>query len=187
MAAVPITVHKVLGHGAQAPEIRRIAEHATQTFQAGTPVQIDADGFLIESPAQSSAILCAGISLEPGHSLTSDGVPKHLTYGAVQNQASAVLIPVGAPPSDGKCGFVVAGPSIIFKGKLRAAGSVAQTLLNQLAGLVEDTNHFWYVDETVTNPASGALVEIVELIDPIGTAAGYVGFKFTQAAQQLYQ
>jgi hypothetical protein len=187
MSANPITVYKVRGDGAQAPEIRRFAEDAGETFKQGTPVQIDADGFLIECAAITDAATAkiAGFSTEEAANLSSDGVAKTLTQGTVINQTNAVIIPRGVRMNDGTCGVLIATDRQTFVGKITAATALAQTLVDAKAGLTEDTNHFWYVDETKAAVAGGACVQILSLIDPIGTLGGRVEFRVLDAAQQF--
>jgi hypothetical protein len=52
--------------------------------------------------------------------------------------------------------------------------------------LIKDAgNNFWYVANDITTTAAGACVEILFLIDPVGTLNGRVAFIVTKAAQQL--
>ena len=192
--AIPIKTFKVLGTTGAVAITRRLQEKATQTFKIGTPVMVEvASGYLIENPAitdVASAVI-AGLAQEPGHDLTTSAVPKTLTYGSVQNQPSAVLIPVGAPPSDGLCGVDIAADDMVFQGVLGSSvdnptGVVAQTDLGSIFGLTKDPgNSYWYVDKSKTTAATGACVEITDFIDIVGTVNGKVGFKFTHAAQQM--
>jgi len=182
MAAIPITVWKVRETGgANTPSIRRHIEKSAQTFLIGTPVQVTS-GYLIEQPTINGAHLVAGIAHEPASNLTTDATAKTLTYGSVQNQAHAVLIPGGAPPNDGTCGFVVANGSTEFKAKLGTDQTSAVTNVGSIFGLTKQANGFWYVDTTITAAGSGAVCEVTELIDPAGTTEGLVAFRFTQAA-----
>lgn len=190
--AIPITVGKVVGSSDAHPAQRRLLEDASETFKIGTPVRvIAADGMLAESPAivDNSAPI-AGFSQEPGANLTTEGTPKTLTYGSVQNQSSAVLIPVGAPPNDGKCGVNLAVDNTWFLGSIDVSGAgsdlIAATDLGLIFGLTKDAgNGFWYVDKTKTATGTGACVEIMELIDAVGTQWGKVLFRVTKAMQQF--
>jgi hypothetical protein len=191
--ALPIQVFKVLIGGTAQAVMRRLAEKATQTFLIGTPVQVDAaTGFIQACAAIVSAAtaLIAGFSAEFGANLTTSGVAKTLTYGSVQNQSAAVLIPVGAPPNDGTTGFNEAVDSTIFVGtkggSINGSPAVAQTDLGKIFGLTKDAgNNYWYIDADITTVAGGACVEITDLVDPIGTVNGRLGFKVLHAAQQL--
>src|SRR5271166_85230 len=101
--ATPITARQVLESGTAVANLKAILEKATQTFLQGTPVQIDvagATGYIIACPTISSVATAniAGFSTQAGQNLTTSGVAKTLTTGqGVPNQASAVVIPVGAP------------------------------------------------------------------------------------------
>jgi len=163
----------------------------------GTPCQVDvagATGFIIENPAITSVAtaIIAGFTVEPFNNLTTSGVAKVQSTGyAVQNQSSAVVIAIGAPPNDGTIGFIMAGDEVTFIGTLgnsstAANATVAQADLTKTYGLTQDaTNKFWYVDNFITAAANGACAEIVELIDPVGTLNGKEAFKVTGVAQQL--
>jgi hypothetical protein len=191
--AQPIYPLKVLIGGTAQAVMRRLAEKSAQTFKIGVPVQIEvATGFIIECAAIVSAATAkiAGFASEFANNLSSSGVAKTLTYGAVQNQASAVLIPQGAPPNDGTMGLHEAVDSTIFVGVLGGSTTgnpaIAQTTLELILGLTKDAgNGFWYVDNDITTAANGACVQITELVDAVGTVNGRVGFKVLHAAQQL--
>jgi hypothetical protein len=194
-AATPIYPFKVLIGGTANAVMLRRAEKLTQTFLQGTPLQIEvASGFVIASAAITSVATAfiAGFSGEPGANLTASGVAKTLTQsGNPVNQPAAVFIPVGAFPNDGTTGFHEAVDSTIFIGveggsTLDADGTIAQTDLGAIFGLTKDPgNSFWYVDKDKTTTALGACVTITDLIDPVGTLHGRVGFKVLHAAQQL--
>jgi hypothetical protein len=192
--AQPIYPLKVLIGGTAQAVIRRLAEKATQTFLIGTPVQVDAGTGFIQACAaivSAATALIAGFATEPGNNLSSSGVAKTLTYGSVQNQSSAVLIPVGAPPNDGTMGFHEAVDSTIFVG-VKGDGAdgtlatIAQTDLGAIYGLTKDAgNNYWYIDHNITTVNGGACVQITDLIDAVGTLNGKLGFKVLHAAQQL--
>lgn len=194
--AIPIIPYRVVDtQGAQAT-MRRYLEKATQTFKIGTPVQIDvagATGYLIACPSMVSVATAhvLGFSAEVGHNLSSSGVGKVLNQGAPQNQASAVIIPGGAWPSDGTSGVHVATDIDEFIGVLgnSADNSLAITAITMLQtvtyGLTIDPgNSYWYVDQNKTSAAGGACVSIVGFVDPIGTLNGKVIFRVLRAAQQ---
>jgi hypothetical protein len=196
--ATPIKVWKILNTGSANPDMKRMQEKSAQTFLLGTPVQVDvagATGFVIGCPTMSSVAtaIVAGFSAEPGANLTTSGVAKTLTYGSVQNQPSAVLIPIGAPPNDGTTGFYVAADETIFIGVLgngatAANATVAQADVGKIYGLTKDGgNNYWYIDNNITTLAGGAVCTIFELVDPVGTLNGREAFKIQHAAQQLQQ
>jgi hypothetical protein len=192
--AQPIRVWKVQSAGAGAPQILRRGEDAGETGNFGVPVQVEvASGFIQECAAITSVAtaLIAGISNEPFSNLTTDATAKTLTYGKVQNQSSAVLIPVGAPPNDGTIGFYQVSDEMVFVGVLgnsstAANATIAQTDLGATFGLTQDaTNKFWYIDNFKTAASAGACVVITELIDAVATLNGREAFKVLHAAQQL--
>jgi hypothetical protein len=192
--AQPIKVWRVLGVGGAQPLMKRLLEKLTQTYLIGTPVQVEAaTGFIIACAAITNVAtaIIAGFSTEPGANLAASGTPKTLTYGSVQNQASASLIPLGAPINDAPTGINVAADTTEFQGVYGDSATAANAVLAQVQvgaifGLTKDAgNNYWYVDNNITTAAGGACVEITALIDPVGTLNGRVAFKVTKAAQQL--
>lgn len=192
--ATPINVLKVLIGGTAQAVTRRLLEKLTQTFLIGTPVQVDASTGFVQACAtinSAATALIAGFSAEFGASLTASGTPKTLTYGQVQNQSSAVLIPVGAPPNDGTTGIFEAVDSTIFVGTLGNSSDgtlaiTAQTQLGSIFGLTKDAgNNYWYIDQNITSTSGGACVQITDFVDAVGTLSGRLGFKVLHAAQQL--
>lgn len=192
--AQPIFPLKVLIGGTAQAVMRRLGEKASQTFLAGTPVQVEvASGFIQACATINSAAtaLIAGFSAEPGANLTTANTAKTLTYGSVQNQSAAVLIPVGAPPNDGTTGFHEAVDSTIFVGTLGNSSdgtlaTTAQTDMGKIYGLTKDAgNNYWYIDQNITTTAGGACVQITDFVSAVGTLNGKLGFKVLHAAQQL--
>ncbi len=175
--------------------IRNLAEQAGQTYLQGTPVQVNsATGYLTACAAivSSATALIAGFSTVPGANLTTSGTPQTLNLTQkVPNQPNAVITPLGAPPNDGTSQFLLADEDQTFVGKVGNSNTAAnavlgQTMIGAIFGLTQDAGtSFWYVDNYITTTANGACVEIVNLIDPVGTLNGRVEFKVTKAAQQL--
>ena len=192
MGYMPIQPWQSLRGNAAAFNTRRLLENAGETFKIGVPV-VPSSGYLIESPTISSALKIAGFSQEFAANLTTDGVPKTITYGSVQNQPSAVLIPGGVPPNDGKCGVWIADDVTVFIGQVKVDQTPALTDVGVIYGLTKDgTSGQWYVDKDITAAGSGAIVEIVaipaipgDVYAPVSgpVANGKVAFKVTRAAQ----
>lgn len=196
--AQPILVYQVLTGSAGVAQQDAIFEKATQTFLQGTPVQVDvagATGFIIACPVMTSVATAniAGFSTQPGANLTTSGVAKTQNLTQVPpNQTLAVITPIGAPPNDGKSYFSVASDDNTFQGIFGDSSDntlavLAQAQVGGIFGLFKDPgNSWWYVDNHVIALATGACVEIIALIDPIGTLNGRVQFRVLEAAQQLY-
>jgi hypothetical protein len=184
MAATPWKVWR-LAPGKRQPTIRRLAEKATQTFKAGTPVVVEAaTGYLIASPVPAAGTeLIAGIALEAGSNLAASGTAKTTTEGSVANQANAVIIPAGVKPNDGKCGVVIADDSTEFECKFDAGATPAVTDVGKIYGL-KTSSGYWEIDSTVTTTGAGACVEITELIDT-PAAGSRVAVKILVARQQF--
>jgi hypothetical protein len=194
--AVPFQSLRIVGTvGANAP-IKRVIEKAAQTFALGVPVQIDtATGAIQACPAIVSAAtaLVYGVSCDYGANLATTGKPQTQNQqGRPPNQPQAVFIAVGAWPNDGKTGVIQALAENIFKGKLGSSvddtlAVVANADLGKLYGVSQDpTTLNWFVDKSVSTAAAGGCVQITDLVDPVGTLHGYVGFVFVAAAQQVY-
>lgn len=167
------------------PRMRRIIEDALETFLLGTPVEIrDSNGSVEAWDGATIALGIAGFSAEPASNLATAGVPVTLTFGSVQNQASAVNIPRGAPLNDGRVGFYVANDDTIFRGRVSSAQSVTQADVGNSYGLTKGTDNYWYVDTAKT--AGNACVRIVKL-DPNdqGSSIRGVYFVVLPASQQF--
>ena len=198
ISAVPILPVKTIS-GNQF-EATRIIEELSQTFQQGTPVQVTvADGGIKAwdgTTPITSAHLIAGISYEAAHNYSATGlgaplpyqpvvgVGASVTFGSVQNQSSAVNIPMGAPFADGRMGFFQGNPDTIFSATFGNNGNAATPLATDVGlqyGLTIDSNSkFWYVDKNKTG--TGAVVNVVGLDPRYTPAAGTnVLFTFIQA------
>jgi len=173
--------------------IRNDQEAATQSYLQGTPVQLSG-GYLQACATINSAAsaLIAGISTVAGASLTTSGVAKmqNLTQ-KVPNQPLAVITALGAPPNDGTSQYLAADQIQTFSGTMGNSSDgtlaiLAVTMRGSIYGLTKDaTNNLWYVDQNITTVAGGACIEVVELIDSVGTLNGRVEFKILAAAQQV--
>lgn len=194
--ATQITPYRVTITGPGTQPTQRMLEKAAQAFQQGTPVQVDVaggTGFIIACPAMVDAASAKiqGIAQEPASNLTTSGVAQtqNLSY-KVPNQPNAIVTPIGAPPNDGTVGLYLAVDQQTFNGLLgnstTAANAIlAQTMVDSIMGLTKDaTTGFWYVDMIKTTVGAGACVQIVSLIDPVGTLNGRVEFRVLGAAQQ---
>lgn len=190
LTATPITVWKVKGNSDALPQLRRLLEVAALTVKIGTPVVVSA-GYAIERTAIAAvSAIIAGFTTEAAHNLASSGVAPQggsgLTYGSVQNQPSAVNIPVGAPMADGALGVDIADENTIFQGDTDTAHALAVTDVTAIYGLTKNAgNGQWFVDTTITVEAAGACVEVLELISPVGTLGGRVSFRVLNTYQQF--
>lgn len=176
----------------------RLIEEATQTFLAGTPVEITAaDGGIkawdgaagVNVTVQTGALIGAicGISLEAASNLsaTGSGAPAPLqpftgagavagTFGSVPNQPSAKNIAHGAPINDGRVGIVLLTPTIVFSATFGNNGNTATpaaTDVGKQYGLTIDSNSkFWYVDKNKSTVGTNTCLTVVGL-DPRDTPA----------------
>lgn len=171
-----IEIHSIQSISGNQPRIRRLAEKAGQTFLPGTPVFVDATGFLLAvvSPA-TTAVPLVGFSKEQAANLAVSGVAQQQTFGSVPNEAAAVNI---SRPffNDGQTGVEPGVPDTVFLGQVGPAQTALVTDVGTTAGLTKDADNHWFVDKT----AAGAnkVVTIVKL-DPNDQSATPRGVYFT--------
>jgi hypothetical protein len=179
----------------------RLIEEASQTLYAGTPVSIaSGDGGVqawvanTQGPGQGGVI---GISYEAGHNYASTGlgapIPfqpltglgSSLTFGNVPNEPNASNIPMGAPFTDGRLGFILPGPDTVFSATFGNNGNTATpaaTDVGKQYGLTLDSNSiYWYVDKNKTTGGTNTVLTVVGL-DPrdVPAAGTRVLFVFLQ-------
>ena len=210
MAGPNITYHapilSIQNRANTAPLTDGLAEAASQTFKNGTPVQMNAGGFVQAWDGTTVTFGILGVSESFGLNLASNGAgapgvpfgpvgpPGAIqTYGYVINEPSAVNIALGTPISDGRTLFVYANNDNIFEaifdnstGTVAANYTPTQAMINTAAGqlgLTVDTNGFWYVDAGKTGMS--AVLQIVG-INPLDgfIVNARVRFQFLAASQQ---
>lgn len=162
----------------------RLIEESAQTFKQGTPVSIAAgDGGVqawvanTQGPGQGGV---CGISYEAASNLASTGLGAPTpfspflgvgavagTFGTVPNQSSAKNIAHGAPINDGRVGFIVPAPDVVFSATFGNAGNTAtpaNTDVGKQYGLTLDTGgNFWYVDKAKTTAGTNTVLTIIAL------------------------
>lgn len=164
---------------------QRIIEEATQTFLAGTPVSIAADGGIqawvvnTQGPLPGGVV---GISYEAASNLgaTGSGAPTPFqpfagvgavagTFGSVPNQPSAKNIAHGAPINDGRVGVITPGPNTVYSATFGNNGNTATPAVTNVGkqyGLTIDTAaKYWYVDANKTTAGTNTVLTVVGL-DP---------------------
>jgi hypothetical protein len=163
-----IEIHSIQSVSGNQPRMRRLAEKAAQVYLAGTPVIVDATGFLIAatSPltgASGTPSLC-GLSKEFGANLAVSGVPQQQTFGSVPNEPAAVNI---SRPyfNDGLSGVELAAQDTVFLAQVGPAQTALQTDIGVAYGMTRDTDNHWFVDKTRTGIGTNAVCTIVKL-DP---------------------
>lgn len=162
------------------PLLRRHPEDETETFLLGTPVQLNAGGFVIAWDGVTEAFGILGISSEPAKNLTTEGVAKQLSSGAVINQPLAVKLQRPFFDPDGKSGVFVANDDTVFYGQVGPAQTASRTqaVVGDKFGITIDTDNHWFVDLTDT---VDIVCQIVGL-DPNDTRGVY--FVIIPASQQ---
>lgn len=185
--AVPITIWQLLGSTAALPQQKRLPEGASKTFKVGVPVVLTT-GAIAESGVITGAATIVGFSSEPAHNLTTLGTApiggSGTTFGSVPNQSSAVNVPIGAPMADGNCGVYIASNETIFQGKTASNYTITGATRGAIFGLTKDSGTAqWFVDTDITAANSGAILEVVDLVDPVGTVGGQVAFRVTNVSQ----
>jgi hypothetical protein len=178
-------IHAVRTVSGNQPVMSRLLEKLTQTFKSGVPVQVDTTvGAAIEWDGATVALGIAGFAREAASNLVTTGVPKTLTFGSVQNQASAVNIPRGAPINDGKIGVEIAAQDTVWYGQVGPAQTTAVTDVGKQYGMTKDADGHWYVDKTKTTVGTNTVVTIVAIDGNLDTTRG-VFFTISPASAQL--
>lgn len=217
MGAANLTVHEMAGAvqtvSGNTPFTGAISEKASQTFLQGVPVQLNA-GYVQKWDGATYTAGILGISLQPGANLSSNGKgtpggfsqvgppASTVTYGTVPYQASAVNIPLGAPPTDGRTYFEAANSDTIFEAQYdNGNGTVAADYtptISQIGtqfGLTFDASGYIYVDGNKTTVGTNTCVIMVG-INPLdlvqaGTPNTYVPnarvrFQVVPSSQQVF-
>jgi hypothetical protein len=216
--AANLVVHSPMGSvktiSGNTPMTAASSELAGQTFFMGVPVQLSVGGYVQKWDGTTVAAGIAGISLQPGSNLSSNGKgtpgwysqvgpPAAIqTYGNVQNQPPAVNIALGAPMTDGRNYYERAISDTIFQGQFdNSAGTVAADFTPTIAdigkeyGITFDAGGTAYVDKGKAVSGTSTVVKIIG-INPVdlahdGTPNTYimnarVSFVFLPSAQQLF-
>ena len=160
-------IHSVQTVSGNQARIRRLFEAAGQTFLAGTPLALNASGFVIawvvntQGPGQGGLI---GFSKEFGANLTTAGVSQQQTFGSVPNETLAVNI---SRPyfNDGRTGIETAEADTIFLAQVGPAQTALQSDIGKQYGMSIDTDNHWFVDKTKTTAGTNTVCTIVKL-DP---------------------
>jgi len=179
--AVPIRVARTTTDSQ--PSIRRYQEEAAQTFLDGVPVFRDTvgSGGVEEWSGVVATTKVAGIAIEPASNLTTVGVPKTLTYGAVPSQPLAKNIPRGAPLNDGMVGVQLADDTTEFQAQFLDTVPALETDVGKQYGLTKDTNNYWFIDKGKTD---SVIVTGIYAGDA-GRNGGRAFFRFVSAAAQM--
>lgn len=205
MAGANLTTHlpilQVLNKANTTPYTSAQPEKAGQTFQIGSPVQLNS-GYVQEWDGATVAAGILGVSETFGLNLAANGAGAPTppfgqitgteviqTWGSVPNQPSGVNISLGTPMSDGRTLYMEPNSSNVFQALFdNSAGAVAadwtpvQTDIGVSYGLTKDANGFWYVDKNKTG--ANAVLQVVGLPDGSYLNAP-VTFVFLAAAVQV--
>jgi hypothetical protein len=185
-----IEIHSIQSVSGNQPRMRRLAEKAGQTYLAGTPVIVDATGFLIAATSPltgGTTISLAGFSKEFGANLTTSGVAQQQTFGSVPNESAAVNI---SRPyfNDGRSAVELAILDTVFLAQVGPAQTALQTDIGVQYGMTKDTDNHWYVDKSRSTPGTNTVCTIVKL-DPNDQSATPRGvyIVFLPAVVQMVQ
>lgn len=205
ITAIPILpVESISGNSFRA---FRLIEEASQTFKQGTPVSIAAgDGgvqaWTVNTQGPGQGGIC-GISYEAASNLsaTGSGAPTPFQpfagvgavagiFGSVPNESSAKNIAHGAPINDGRVGFILPTPDIIFSATFGNNGNTATpaaTDVGKQYGLTIDSgSNFWYVDKNKTTAGTNTVLTVIALdLRDVPGAGTRVLFQFLSGAVNL--
>lgn len=167
-------IHSVQTVSGNQPRIRRLLEAAGNTYLAGTPLALNASGYVIPwAGATYSAAVGAiiGFAKEFGANLASAGVALQQTFGKVPNQAAAVNI---SRPyfNDGRTGVETADPDTIFLAQVGPAQTAVQANIGVAYGMTIDTDNHWFIDLTKTGATSAFMVVKLDPNDQSATPRG---------------
>ena len=169
-----IQPHRRLGLSAT-PTIQ-IAQKSSASFVKGAPVYIDSTGYLAASPTDT---------LSSSHKAVQSVAPEVL--GFAQEDAES--------GNTSKVGVVPALPGMMFKGQAidttasssaGALGTIAQTHVGGVYGIAKlSADTHYAIDLGMASNRSPALV--LELLDPVSTVGGVVGFVIRTGWRQIDQ
>jgi hypothetical protein len=169
IATIKIRPHRRLGLNTT-PTICA-AQGSADTFVQGDPVEFDS-GYV--GAADLTAIASVGDCVD-----VSAGIIGFADMDATSSSTAKVNV-------------TPALPGMMFKGQLitsettPALVTIAQTHLGATAAITKlDTDSVYAVDIGATAVAAEPMVKIVELIDPVGTVGGEVGFIVLQTGRTL--
>ena len=208
MPAANLTIHlplsQVQSKANTTPFTYSQPEAAGQTFAWGTPVQLNASGFVQAWDGATVAAGVLGVAESGGLNLGTAGagapVPpfgqitgniSRQTYDSVPGQPLGVNIALGAPTSDGRTLYMSPEQDNIFSAMFdNSAGAGAadwtptQADIGKNYGLTKDSaGPYWYVDKGKTG--ASAVVQIVGIGQDGFVANGRVKFQFMTAAAQI--
>ncbi len=205
MAGANLSEHlpivQVLNKANTTPYTSAQPEAAGQTFQFGSPVQLNG-GYVQQWDGVTVAAGILGVSESFGLNLATNGAGAPLppfgqitgsqviqTYGSVPNQPLGVNIALGTPMSDGRTLYMEPNTDNVFQalfdnstGIVAADWTPIQTDIGVSYGLTKDANGFWYVDKGKTG--ASAVLQVLGL--PNGSYLNApVTFVFLPAAVQI--
>jgi hypothetical protein len=214
--AANLTIHEQCGSvgtiSGNTPLTQALPEKASQTFNQGVPVQLNA-GYVQKWDGATYNAGILGFTLQPGANLSSNGKGSPgdfsqvgppgstVTYGSVPYQTAAYNVPIDGPMTDGRNYFEAAASDTVFEAQYdNSTGAVAAdytptvATIGALFGLTFDANGYIYVDGGKTTVGTNTCVQVIG-INPIdlvqaGTPNTWivnarVRFVVVPAAQQI--
>jgi hypothetical protein len=164
----PIRLYRVLGEGF--PLVKTPPEAATQTHKEGVPVVLSSGNS--QECAFGGAEIVYGVAITTGHNLAVAATAEELSVGTPPNQASAKIVPVGAPIKDGTISVYAADGRNEFSIMLKDGQVYTAAMRGGTYGLTKDSGGYWYLDNTdTTGDNAVAVVTGVDSSSP-NTAAG---------------
>jgi len=164
-----IEIHSVQTISGNQPRIRRLAEAAGQTYLPGTPLALNASGFVIAAASPLATFTnviggVIGLAKEAGANLTTAGVAQQQTFGSVPNESAAVNI---SRPyyNDGLTGIELADADTIFLGQVGPAQTATKALIGTSIGMTKDSDNHWYFDTAKSTQGTNTVAIVVKL-DP---------------------
>jgi hypothetical protein len=167
--------------------IQNYLEAASQTFKAGTPVELNGSGNVIPWDGTTIADIILGVALVQAFNYATAGAGASPifgsigfpggtpTFGTVQNQPSAVNLLHGSPFANGLTIVAIANQDTIFEAQTDASSggtyNPTTALIGTQLGLTADANGYWYVDLAKATPGTNTVL-VVESLNPLDLVVG---------------
>lgn len=174
VAYEPIRLYRSTGEGF--PLMKHPPEGATKTFKLGVPLVLSSG--LAQECAFGAPEIVYGVSSEAGHNLAVAATAEELSVETPPNQASAKVIPLGAPIKDGTVGCYAANGQNEFSVMLLDGQVYTNAMNGGTYGLTKDvTSGFWYLDNTDTTGDNA--VAVCTGVDPSSPNSATLGARVT--------
>lgn len=154
MATAPMRAIRTIS-GNQ-PLIRRLPQHALESFLAGTPVMAQTGLIVVawNGTSYQTGVILGIAQYDANPSITVDGTPAQQSFGSVPNEASAVNLSRPFFDQDGNVSIELGVPDSVFYGQVGPTHVNTDATLGVAYGMTKDSDNHWYVDTTKTTSSA---------------------------------